>query len=317
MTSQRLLGTPLIFGLVLGLSGMSAGCSAGGGSGDDDSGTSGVRNGDDNGGGIGPIVGDGDSAEDGDDLDENNPDCDSVLTLTIRDFEATHPDMESYQGMNDIGCGMVAPTIGDSLKPQFVSGIGSQKRVTTGEWDGLRFAGCEPYNGWSPDWVITSEESFDQWYRDVPEVNQTFEIDVVLTDDGTGNYVYDNSAFFPIDGMGFGDNHQDERGASHNFHFTTEAHLEFGYIAGQEFTFRGDDDLWIYVNGKLALDLGGTHLPIEATIDFDAQATELDIAPNNTYRMDIFHAERHTGQSNFRITTNISCFTTVPVPRVR
>jgi hypothetical protein len=30
--------------------------------------------------------------------------------------------------------------------------------------------------------------------------------------------------------------------------------------------------------------------------------------------MDIFHAERHTTQSNFRIETNIQCFTTVPPP---
>jgi len=29
--------------------------------------------------------------------------------------------------------------------------------------------------------------------------------------------------------------------------------------------------------------------------------------------MDIFHAERHTNQSNFRITTNIDCFTPVIV----
>jgi len=50
--------------------------------------------------------------------------------------------------------------------------------------------------------------------------------------------------------------------------------------------------------------------------DFDAQASDLGIAPGNTYQMDIFHAERHTNDSNFRVETNIKCFVPVPdVPR--
>ena len=63
----------------------------------------------------------------------------------------------------------------------------------------------------------------------------------------------------------------------------------------------------------LALDLGGMHDPIEATLDFDKQASALGISPGNTYQMDIFHAERHTSGSNFRVETNIKCFTPVVV----
>src|SRR5215216_7426478 len=58
--------------------------------------------------------------------------CQAVLELTIRDFTPAHPDFESYNGLNDIGCGMVAPTLGPDTKPIFSSGIGTMKRVTTG-----------------------------------------------------------------------------------------------------------------------------------------------------------------------------------------
>jgi fibro-slime domain-containing protein len=241
--------------------------------------------------------------------EEPDKPCAAVLSLTLRDFTPTHPDFESYQGLNDIGCGMVAPALGTEGKPVFVSGIGTQKRVTKGDWQSLAFDSCTDWNGWNPSVVITNQASFDQWYRDVPGVNQTFTQDVTLADDGSGTFVYDTAAFFPVDGMGFGN----PPGQSHNFHFTTEGHVKFGYVAGQKFTFRGDDDLWIFVNGKLALDLGGMHLPIAATIDFDAQAAALGIVPGGTYQMDIFHAERHTDQSNFRIQTNIRCFEPVEV----
>ncbi len=44
------------------------------------------------------------------------------------------------------------------------------------------------------------------------------------------------------------------------------------------------------------------------TIDFDAQAADLGIRAGGAYSMDIFHAERHTDDSNFQIETNIACF---------
>jgi fibro-slime domain-containing protein len=236
--------------------------------------------------------------------------CEAVLQLTLRDFQpSTHPDFEAFTGGNEIGCGMVAPTLGPDTKPVFVSGIGTMKRVTTGNWENLTFASCDDWKGWTPADVITSQTSFDQWYRDDPSVNQTVQVDVTLVDDGTGALAYDSKAFFPLDNMGFGNTANQQ----HNFHFTTEAHVKFGYVAGQKFTFRGDDDLWIFVNGKLALDLGGLHVPISATIDFDAQAADLGIRPGGTYQMDIFHAERHTSESNFRVETNIRCFESVIV----
>jgi fibro-slime domain-containing protein len=151
--------------------------------------------------------------------------------------------------------------------------------------------------------MITSSATFAQWYHDVAGVNQSFPLELVLEPTDGGLFVYDNSAFFPVDGLGFGN-----QGNDHNFHFSTEVHTSFTYKGGEVFTFRGDDDLWMFVNGQLALDIGGLHSAVEDSIQMDT----LGLTIGETYPMDIFHAERHTNESNFRIETTIECFVTPP-----
>ena len=112
-------------------------------------------------------------------------------------------------------------------------------------------------------------------------------------------------ACFPVDELGFGhEGSVDQFGASHNFHFTTEIQTVFEYEAGQVFTFTGDDDVWVFIDGQLVIDLGGLHLPLSATVNLD----DLGLTTGEFYRMAIFHAERRTEESHFRIDTNIECF---------
>ncbi len=208
----------------------------------------------------------------------------SGLQAVIRDFTFMHPDFQKYSG-NDPTKGLVQTNLGPDNKPVFASSGNPTQ--------------------------ITSAATFMQWYNDVPGVNIPIGITIPLTPVGNGSYQYASNAFFPIDNMGFGNEGNDNNGVIHNFSFTTEVHTSFTYRGGEQFTFNGDDDLWIFVNRKLALDLGGLHPPRSGTIDFDAQAAQLGIVKGSSYKMDIFHAERHTTQSNFTVRTTIDCF--VPV----
>jgi fibro-slime domain-containing protein len=204
-------------------------------------------------------------------------DC-TGLRATLRDFRADHPDFEAEIGSMR---GLVEDMLGADFLPIYAPS--------------------------GPTAVTAGQMEFDQWYRDVDGVNMRFEIPIPLTETSPGVFVFDDPEFFPLDGMGW----PGEETLGHNFHFTTEIHAGFTYRGGEVFTFRGDDDVFLFINSRLALDLGGVHGPETGMVDFDARAAELGITPGGTYRFDIFHAERHTSQSNFRLETSIECFVTL------
>lgn len=230
-------------------------------------------------------------------------DCDNVLEVTYRDFDATHPDMERAHPGDVVRHNLVMLELGPDKKPVFASSVGCPRVMERPSQPGE----CDNWTVTEP--VIESQESFDQWYRTVEGVNIEIQKTLELSAAGNGDYVFDSNSFFPLGPEeGFGIAPTPNHHLMSNFLFTTEIHVRFRYVPGQVFTFRGDDDLWIFVNGKLAMDLGSMHSAEVGTIDFDAQASELGIVAGQTYDMDIFHAERHTLESNFRFETNISCF---------
>ena len=72
--------------------------------------------------------------------------------------------------------------------------------------------------------------------------------------------------------------------------------------------FFGDDDVFVFINGQIALELGGIHGQTSGTVDLDAEAERLGLEPGNTYTMNIFHAERQVTHSNFKLQTNLDLF---------
>jgi fibro-slime domain-containing protein len=144
---------------------------------------------------------------------------------------------------------------------------------------------------------------FDQWYRNTPGVNITYVDRLTLGAMGAGTYVFDSAAFFPLDGRGFVMAGSEPVREGHNFHFTSELRYWFTYAGGERLSFRGDDDVWVFINGRLAVDLGGVHGPANGEITLNAaNAAMLNLTAGRLYETVVFQAERHTVGSEYRLT---------------
>jgi fibro-slime domain-containing protein len=199
------------------------------------------------------------------------------LTGTIRDFCApsingTCTQLTDFEGaITGVVTGMVSTTLNASGLPTYVGPGGA-----------------------------TDAANFSKWYVDSSgyNVSNPFSLTLLETAPGSGVFSYASNSFFPIDGALYGN-----QGRNHNFHFTVHLEGLTSFEAADTFTFSGDDDLWIYVGGKLAMDLGGVHGVASKTIS-GSDLISLGLLENTTYDLDIFFAERHTSQSNFAITTS-------------
>jgi len=225
------------------------------------------------------------------------------LRVTYRDFNsfplggaARHPDFEIFAGMG-ITPGLVQPMLDAAGKP-----VADGRCMTAG------VSALCPY-----DQQLTTAANFGQWYRDTAGTNVDIPGALLLPRQANGSYVYDSASrgFYPIDSQGFVATGREDTavadptvndGRAHNFGFTTEIRYFFQYRGGESLIFSGDDDVWIFVNRRLALDLGGLHTRTERTLTLDQSATALGLAVGNLYEIVLFHAERHSAGSNFKLT---------------
>ncbi|KAM9956446.1 hypothetical protein ACTFIR_003162 [Dictyostelium discoideum] len=136
-------------------------------------------------------------------------------------------------------------------------------------------------------------------------------------------YEYSNSNYFPINGQGFNDvSYAVPRGyvpisgeswtsmttssslKGNNYNFCLKLNSKFTYNGNEVFKFTGDDDVWVYINNKLVVDIGGIHSQVSASVD----VTKLGLTVGTIYNFDFFYCERKTSESNIKIQTTIETY---------
>lgn len=219
--------------------------------------------------------------------------CTVTRTLpgVVRDFAEAHPDMEPCDD-DGIDCrsekGLVQSVLGTDGKPHL----------------------AEPLSDGAP---IHGADTFNQWFNDVEGVNTSVPFDLQMTvqrnrpmvktfdsanppNGSPAGFSKDPKGFFPIDEL-------NTTTRPHNYSFTYEVVTYVEYAGGETLTVKGDDDIFVFLNRQLVIDLGGIHLPEEATIDFDDLASEIGLERGKVYDLRLFFAERHVEQSNLFLST--------------
>ena len=130
---------------------------------------------------------------------------------------------------------------------------------------------------------------------------------------GPNTYVFNRAVepdtqFFPIDDRGFDcagcttEKWWANDGRLHNPSFCTEIHTSFTHFSGATFEFRGDDDVWVFINDSLVLDMGGIHPAWYKYLYMDDLKS---LKFGNTYNLDFFGCERGHQGSGFKVATNL------------
>ena len=119
------------------------------------------------------------------------------------------------------------------------------------------------------------------------------------------------NTFWPIAGEGYdalyGNTTSANRaGYTGSGNFALVGSAQFTYKENDYFYFSGDDDVYLFINGKLAMDLGGAHGVCYKEINLsDLDADTYGLVAGEVATFTFFYMERCSDNSNFSMRTNI------------
>lgn len=224
-----------------------------------------------------------------------------------------HGEMDSLKACSGLVTGMVQDTL--------VNGVPARLDSSVYPW--YKCAAAREVEKWFIPEVVAKDASGKEY------TNATCR-DIKLSLDEEGFWLADftnelddcndtlNPGFYPIDDFKYLDSAQtvlnpkfdwDISGCRHNYSFAMKVSAQFKYVKGQYFEFRGDDDVWVYINNRLVVDIGGCHNPEEGAVNLDTIGQNnpaLKLIEGREYPFHIFFSERNATGSNFKMRTSIN-----------
>jgi fibro-slime domain-containing protein len=266
-----------------------------------------------------------------------------VLPIVYHDFKGwnegdavhDHPDFFHFPGNGRGYPGIVQAALGPAGVPVHVAGCfpmpgAGYPAVLTANNCGAIGTPTPTAPAWDPtvDW-------FGMWYVDNATFNKTIVQTLTLPPIAGGAFQFSadgaspGGGFFPLNGLGWA-----AGTTTRNYGFTSVVRTWFEYSGTANLSFFGDDDVWVFINKKLAVDLGGTHQQSMGSVTLDAanghgyvcdfvapgtvypspactataasagngHDVDLELKIGSVYEIAVFQAERYPSESNYQLT---------------